>query len=203
MPWCHVAERQDVLLKSFRRMVDAGVANGDLHLVGNVTAPIRRTKILIEQLHRTVETGSPIGVSTSLPFDTLRRECQAASESLARHGIRLRTKSANPASKSISACRSSKRCRPERCLWCTTVAAPARSSRATSTASCGAIRMSSITQTRQPCGGLPALREAITSSGRGGQPEVRRAGISRPHGCRHRKSAPRRPGWNAPPPEGG
>ena len=70
-------KRQDVLLESFRRMVDAGVADWDLHLVGNV-APDSPDQNFVEQLRRAGES-YPVRISTRLPFDTLRREYQAAS----------------------------------------------------------------------------------------------------------------------------
>jgi O-antigen biosynthesis protein len=70
-------KRQDVLLESFRRMVDAGVADWDLHLVGNV-APVSPDQNFVEQLRRAGES-YPVRISTRLPFDTLRREYQAAS----------------------------------------------------------------------------------------------------------------------------
>jgi glycosyltransferase involved in cell wall biosynthesis len=70
-------KRQDVLLEAFRRMVDAGVADWDLHLVGNVD-PDSPAQTFVEHLRRAGES-FPVRISTCLPLDALRREYQAAS----------------------------------------------------------------------------------------------------------------------------
>jgi glycosyltransferase involved in cell wall biosynthesis len=70
-------KRQDVLLETFRRMVDAGIADWDLHLVGNVD-PDSPNQDFVEQLKRMGES-YPVRISTRLPLDALRREYQAAS----------------------------------------------------------------------------------------------------------------------------
>jgi glycosyltransferase involved in cell wall biosynthesis len=70
-------KRQDVLLETFRRMVDAGVADWDLHLVGNVD-PDSPARSFVEQLRLAGES-YPVRISTCLSFDALRREYQAAS----------------------------------------------------------------------------------------------------------------------------
>jgi glycosyltransferase involved in cell wall biosynthesis len=75
-------KRQDVLLETFRRMVDTGMvdtgtAEWDLHLVGNV-GPDSRDQDFVERLERAGESYQ-VRISTRLPFDALRREYQAAS----------------------------------------------------------------------------------------------------------------------------
>jgi glycosyltransferase involved in cell wall biosynthesis len=70
-------KRQDVLLEAFRRMVDAGMTDWDLHLVGNVD-PDSPAENFVEQLRRAGEP-YPARISTGLSFDALRREYQAAS----------------------------------------------------------------------------------------------------------------------------
>jgi O-antigen biosynthesis protein len=58
-------------------MVDAGMQDWDLHLVGNV-APDSPNQDFVDQLRRAGES-YPVRISTCLPFDALRREYQAAS----------------------------------------------------------------------------------------------------------------------------
>jgi glycosyltransferase involved in cell wall biosynthesis len=70
-------KRQDVLLETFRRMVDTGTAEWDLHLVGNV-GPDSRDQDFVERLERSGDS-YPVRISTRLPFDALRLEYQAAS----------------------------------------------------------------------------------------------------------------------------
>ena len=70
-------KRQDVLLETFRRMVDAGIADWELHLVGNVD-PDSPNQDFVEQLKRAGES-YPVRISTRLPLDALREEYQAAS----------------------------------------------------------------------------------------------------------------------------
>jgi O-antigen biosynthesis protein len=69
-------KRQDVLLETFRRMIDAGMTDWDLHLVGNV-GPGSPDQNFVEQLRRAGEC-YPVRISTCLPFDALRREYQRA-----------------------------------------------------------------------------------------------------------------------------
>jgi O-antigen biosynthesis protein len=70
-------KRQDVLLETFRRMVEAGVADWDLHLVGNVD-PDSLAQSFVAQLRHAAES-CPVRISACLPYDALRREYQAAS----------------------------------------------------------------------------------------------------------------------------
>jgi O-antigen biosynthesis protein len=70
-------KRQEVLLETFRRMVDTGMADWELHLVGNVD-PDSPNQDFVEQLKRAGES-YPIRISTRLPLDALRGEYQAAS----------------------------------------------------------------------------------------------------------------------------
>jgi glycosyltransferase involved in cell wall biosynthesis len=70
-------KRQDVLVDTFRRMVDAGSADWELHLVGNV-GPDSPAQNFVEQLRRAGES-YPVRISPCLPFEALRREYQAAS----------------------------------------------------------------------------------------------------------------------------
>ncbi len=58
-------------------MVEAGLANWDLHLVGNVD-PDSPAQNFVEQLRHARES-YPVRISTSLPYDALRLEYQAAS----------------------------------------------------------------------------------------------------------------------------
>jgi O-antigen biosynthesis protein len=70
-------KRQDVLLETFRGMVEAGVADWDLHLVGNVD-PDSPAQNFVGQLRHAGES-YPVRISACLPYDALRREYQAAS----------------------------------------------------------------------------------------------------------------------------
>ena len=63
-------KRQDILLETFKRLVDDGLCDWELHLVGNA-GPANEDKSLVEDLRHSAR-GYPAQIRASISFDALR-----------------------------------------------------------------------------------------------------------------------------------
>jgi len=76
MPTAH-HKRQDVLVRTFRRMVDQGTRGWELHLVGNVD-PNAEARAFVDRLESS-SRNYPIRISVGVDFERLRQEYRQAS----------------------------------------------------------------------------------------------------------------------------
>ena len=70
-------KRQDILLETFKRLVDDGLCDWELHMVGNV-GPTNEDKRLIEDLRHSAR-GYPAHIQANISFDALRDAYRASS----------------------------------------------------------------------------------------------------------------------------